>query len=84
MTRSWYYFPPDVHRLYKEHPLRRRWQCHCEAAQAQLPVSRPQPSDYILKIFIEANTGKVEAAIQKAAETIPADEEPDRCERRSA
>ena len=40
--------------------------------------------DYILKIFIEANTGKVEAAIQKAAETIPADEEPDRCERRSA
>ena len=41
-------------------------------------------ADYILKIFIEANTGKVEAAIQKAAETIPADEEPDRCERRSA
>lgn len=28
-------------------------------------------TDYILKIFIEANAGKVEAAIQKAADTIP-------------
>lgn len=34
-------------------------------------------ADYILKIFIEANAGKVEAAIQKAAEAIPdTDEEP--------
>ncbi len=42
-------------------------------------------ADYILKIFIEANTGKVEAAIQKAAANLPnAGEEPDRCERRSA
>jgi len=50
---------------------------------------RPNPAavtaDYILKIFIEANTGKVEAAIQKAAANLPnAGEEPDRCERRSA
>ena len=41
-------------------------------------------ADYILKIFIEANTGKVEAAIQKAAETIPADEKPGRCQGHSA
>lgn len=42
-------------------------------------------ADYILKIFIEANVGKVEAAIQKAAETIPdADEEPGRCQGHSA
>ena len=42
-------------------------------------------ADYILKIFIEANVGKVEAAIQKAAEAIPdADEEPGRCQGHSA
>lgn len=42
-------------------------------------------ADYILKIFIEANAGKVEAAIQKAAEAIPdADEEPGRCQGHSA
>lgn len=42
-------------------------------------------ADYILKIFIEANTGKVEAAIQKAAEAISdADEEPGRCQGHSA
>lgn len=42
-------------------------------------------ADYILKIFIEANAGKVEAAIQKAAESIPAaDEEPDRYQGHSA
>ena len=28
-------------------------------------------ADYILKIFIEANAGKVEAAIQNAADAIP-------------
>ena len=42
------------------------------------------PADYILKIFIEANAGKVEAAIQKAAETISADEKPGRCQGHSA
>lgn len=42
-------------------------------------------ADYILKIFIEANAGKVEAAIQKAAKAIPdADEEPGRCQGHSA
>ena len=42
-------------------------------------------ADYILKIFIEANAGKVDAAIQKAAESIPAaDEEPDRYQGHSA
>ena len=42
-------------------------------------------ADYILKIFIEANAGKVEAAIQKAADTVPAaGEEPDRCQGHSA
>ena len=42
-------------------------------------------ADYILKIFIEANAGKVEAAIQKAATTCPdADEEPGRCQGCSA
>ena len=42
-------------------------------------------ADYILKIFIEANAGKVEAAIQEAADTIPAaDEGPDRCQGHSA
>ena len=28
-------------------------------------------ADYVLKVFIEANAGKVEAAIQKAAKAIP-------------
>ena len=32
-------------------------------------------ADYILKIFIEANAGKVEAAVQQAAEAIPASDE---------
>ena len=42
-------------------------------------------ADYILKIFIEANAGKVEAAIQRAAEATPdADEEPGRCQGHSA
>lgn len=41
--------------------------------------------DYILNIFIEANAGKVEAAIQEAATAISdADEEPGRCQGRSA
>lgn len=36
-------------------------------------------ADYILKIFIEANAGKAEAAIQKAASTLhAAGEEPNR------
>ena len=42
-------------------------------------------ADYILKIFIEASAGKVEAAIQKTAETThAADEEPDRYQGHSA
>ena len=47
-------------------------------------------ADYILKIFIEANAGKVEAAIQeaamqKAADAVSdADEEPGRCQGHSA
>lgn len=42
-------------------------------------------ADYILKIFIEANAGKVEAAIQKAADATPAaDKGPDRCQGHSA
>lgn len=42
-------------------------------------------TDYILKIFIEANAGKVEAAIQKAAEVIlNTDEEPGHCQGHSA
>lgn len=42
-------------------------------------------ADYILEIFIEANAGKVEAAIQKAADTIPvSDESPGYCEGHSA
>ena len=54
-----------------EQQTQRRWQCHC--------------ADYILKIFIEANAGKVEAAIQRAAEAIPdADEEPGSCQGHSA
>lgn len=36
-------------------------------------------ADYILKIFIEANAGKVEAAIQKAADTIQASDESSGC-----
>lgn len=36
-------------------------------------------ADYILKIFIEANVGKVEAAIQQAADTIPASDEASGC-----
>lgn len=42
-------------------------------------------ANYILKIFIEANAGKVEAAIQEAAETLPSvGEEPDLCQGHSA
>lgn len=42
-------------------------------------------ADYILKIFIEANAGKVEVAIQKAAEAVPdAKEEPGHCQGHSA
>lgn len=38
-------------------------------------------ADYILKLFIEADAGKVEAAIQKAAEATPAaGEESGRCQ----
>lgn len=36
-------------------------------------------ADYILEIFVEANAGKVEAAIQKAADTIPASNESPAC-----
>ena len=40
---------------------------------------------YILKLFISANTGKVEAALQKAASAVPsADEEPGCCQGHSA
>ena len=35
------------------------------------PNSAAVTADYILKIFIEANAGKVEAAIQQAANIIP-------------
>ncbi len=42
-------------------------------------------ADYILKIFIEANAGKVEAAVREAADAAPAsDEESCRCEGHSA
>ena len=42
-------------------------------------------ADYILKILIEANAGKVEAAMQNAADTThAADEGPDRCQGHSA
>ena len=42
-------------------------------------------TDYILTIFIEANAGKVEAAIQKAAGVIPASgDSPGCCEGRFA
>lgn len=38
-------------------------------------------ADYILKIFIKANVGRVEAAIQKAASTLPdAGEETGHCQ----
>ena len=52
-------------------------------------IHDPNPAattaEYIVKIFIEANAGKVEAAIQKAAEAIPdADEEPNHCQGHSA
>ena len=36
-------------------------------------------ADYILKIFIEANAGKVEAAVQSAAAAIPVEREEDGC-----
>ena len=36
-------------------------------------------ADYILKIFIEANAGKVETAIQNAADAIPDHSEMDDC-----
>ncbi len=36
-------------------------------------------ADYILKIFIEANAGKVEAAIQQAVTSIPASDETSGC-----
>ena len=46
-------------------------------------VHDPNPvaatADYILKVFIEANTGKVEAAIQKAANAIPVPDESSSC-----
>lgn len=49
------------------------------------PNAAAVTADYILKIFIEANAGKVEAAIQRAAEAIPdTDEEPGRCQGHSA
>ena len=42
-------------------------------------------ADYILKIFIEANAGKVEEAIQKAASTLPdTGKESDCCQGHSA
>ncbi len=46
-------------------------------------VHDPNPSavtaDYILKIFIEANAGKVEAAIQQAVAALPASDETSGC-----
>ena len=36
-------------------------------------------ADYILKIFIEANAGKIEAAIQNAADAIPSHSKKDSC-----
>lgn len=37
-------------------------------------------AEHILKVFIEADAGKVEAAIREAADTVPStDERPDRC-----
>ena len=36
-------------------------------------------ADYILKVLIEANTGKADAAIQNAAATIPDKGEKDGC-----
>ena len=46
-------------------------------------IHDPNPAavtaDYILKIFIEANTGKVEAAIQNAAAAISNHSEKDGC-----
>ena len=46
-------------------------------------IHDPNPAavtaDYILKILIEANAGKVEAAIQNAAAGIPAESETDNC-----
>ena len=42
-------------------------------------------ANYILKIFIEANAGKVEAAIRETASTVPsAGETPVRCQGHSA
>ncbi len=42
-------------------------------------------ADYILKIFIEANAGKVEAAVREAADAASAsNEESGRCEGHSA
>ena len=35
------------------------------------PNSVEATADYILKVFIEANGGKVEKAIQEAAEELP-------------
>lgn len=35
------------------------------------PNSVKATADYILKVFIEANEGKVEKAIQEAAEKVP-------------
>ncbi len=32
-------------------------------------------ADYILKILIEANAGKVEAAVREAADAVPASDE---------
>jgi hypothetical protein len=61
---------------------RRRWPAVKER-KLNYRFHDPNPAavtaDYILKIFIEANAGKVEAAIQKAA-----DEGPDRCQGHSA
>ena len=46
-------------------------------------IHDPNPAavtaDYILKVFIEANAGKVEAAIQNAADAIPNQSEKDGC-----
>lgn len=42
-------------------------------------------ADYILKVLIEANAQKVDAAIREAASTIPyADEKPTCCQGHSA
>lgn len=48
------------------------------------PNSEAATADYILKIFIEANARKVEAAIREAAELPPCKERSASCKGHSA